>query len=462
MYASRPVFTPPTATTSYAPPARRQNVCACESGRTAPLIRPLAISISRSLGRSLAHTATATPVSLNNSAIALASIAPGLGGTFTARAAPDLCAHPPDDRPEPFRRGKWRDRVHHVIVGKVKLNDFYPRAVEDARDLDDLVVGLPTTLATIALWRSASSRIAAKCSTPRFFRFSGASSPATLHDLNTSAPDGARSAPDLAALGRVRTRSVHYRRIQIDAAKTNRRPFHFLLLPRDLEGQFDRVLRPASSYFLNSADASRASRTIRRGPPTRAPLWRRCRADSFSAGWRSNLGAKKDRRLRKALNEIRHPAQSQLRSHCHQAEREFPFECCGFIVGTNAGIADAVEEVHPITNIQNRMHAEEPIALARDARTAFLMEPREHLAVMNEIDRRRLSLRAVYHSHPDHDAYFSATDRAQACSFDPGEPDYPDTVYIVISVRGAKFARAAAFRWDPTSKDFVETELETN
>jgi proteasome lid subunit RPN8/RPN11 len=146
-----------------------------------------------------------------------------------------------------------------------------------------------------------------------------------------------------------------------------------------------------------------------------------------------------------------------------QAEREFPFECCGFIIGTDAGIAnaDAVEEVHPITNIQNRMHAEDPVAFARDARTAFLMEPREHLAVMNEIDRRRLKLGAVYHSHPDHDAYFSATDRAQACSFDPAEPDYPDTVYIVISVRNRKFARAAAFRWDSGSKDFVETGLET-
>jgi [CysO sulfur-carrier protein]-S-L-cysteine hydrolase len=139
-----------------------------------------------------------------------------------------------------------------------------------------------------------------------------------------------------------------------------------------------------------------------------------------------------------------------------QAEREFPFECCGFIISN-----DAVEEVRPITNIQNRSHAEDPVAFARDARTAFLMEPREHLAVMNEIDRRRLRLSAVYHSHPDHDAYFSATDRAQACSFDPGEPDYPGTVYIVISVRGAKFARAAAFRWDPAGKDFAEAELET-
>jgi proteasome lid subunit RPN8/RPN11 len=138
-----------------------------------------------------------------------------------------------------------------------------------------------------------------------------------------------------------------------------------------------------------------------------------------------------------------------------QAEREFPFECCGFIIAD-----DAIEEVRPITNIQNPKHAEHPAAFARDARTAFLMEPREHLAVLKEIDSRRLKLRAVYHSHPDHDAYFSATDRAQACSFDPGEPDYPDTVYIVISVRAARFARAAAFRWDPASKDFVEANLE--
>src|ERR1700732_1589988 len=137
-----------------------------------------------------------------------------------------------------------------------------------------------------------------------------------------------------------------------------------------------------------------------------------------------------------------------------QAEREFPFECCGFVIAD-----DAIEEVRPITNIQNRKHAEDPVAFSRDARTAFLMEPREHLAVLKEIDSRRLKLRAVYHSHPDHDAYFSATDRAQACSFDPSEPDYPDTVYIVLSIRAGKFARAAAFAWDSEKKEFAETPL---
>jgi len=140
-----------------------------------------------------------------------------------------------------------------------------------------------------------------------------------------------------------------------------------------------------------------------------------------------------------------------------QAEREFPFECCGFIIGDNN--ENAVEEVRRIANIQNAMHAKDPTAFPRDARTAFLMDPKQHLAVMNELDARKLELRVVYHSHPDHDAYFSPTDRAQACSFDPTEPDYPDTVYIVLSIRAGKFARAAAFAWDSDKKVFVETPL---
>jgi proteasome lid subunit RPN8/RPN11 len=138
-----------------------------------------------------------------------------------------------------------------------------------------------------------------------------------------------------------------------------------------------------------------------------------------------------------------------------QAEREFPYECCGFVIGDGA----TVEEVRPVRNIQNEKHAEDAVAFPRDARTAFLMDPRGHMAVLDEVDRRKLKLIAVYHSHPDHDAYFSATDRAQACSFDPSEPDYPGTFYVVLSIRGGKFARAAAFTWDSVNQDFVETPL---
>src|SRR5271155_3433464 len=55
----------------------------------------------------------------------------------------------------------------------------------------------PTTLAITFLPRGVSSRaIPKKCSTPRFFRFSGASRPARLHDLNTIAPPSAERGPD--------------------------------------------------------------------------------------------------------------------------------------------------------------------------------------------------------------------------------------------------------------------------
>ncbi|MBV8360564.1 MAG: M67 family metallopeptidase, partial [Deltaproteobacteria bacterium] len=81
-----------------------------------------------------------------------------------------------------------------------------------------------------------------------------------------------------------------------------------------------------------------------------------------------------------------------------QAEREFPFECCGFIIG------DGLDEVRPIHNIQNERNAADPVMFQRDARTAYLMEPKEQLAVLQEIDRRKLKLKAVYHSHPDHEA----------------------------------------------------------
>lgn len=140
-----------------------------------------------------------------------------------------------------------------------------------------------------------------------------------------------------------------------------------------------------------------------------------------------------------------------------QAEREFPFECCGFVLEGPSG-----EKARPIANIQNAKHAEDPAKFTRDARTAFLMDPRQHLATLKEIDARKMKLKAVYHSHPDHDAYFSATDRAQACSFDPDQPDYPDTIHIVMSVRAGKFVRAAVFGWDDEAKNFIEMELQVS
>jgi proteasome lid subunit RPN8/RPN11 len=66
-------------------------------------------------------------------------------------------------------------------------------------------------------------------------------------------------------------------------------------------------------------------------------------------------------------------------------------------------------------------------------------------------------LRAIYHSHPDHDAYFSATDSAAAALW--GEPNYPGVVYLVYSVKRGRFAAAKAFDWSEGKREFIEISL---
>ena len=51
----------------------------------------------------------------------------------------------------------------------------------------------------------------------------------------------------------------------------------------------------------------------------------------------------------------------------------------------------------------------------------------------------------------------SATDRAAATPF--GEPTFPDAAQLVYAVTAAGAGAAAAFRWDPAVRDFVEVSL---
>ncbi len=130
----------------------------------------------------------------------------------------------------------------------------------------------------------------------------------------------------------------------------------------------------------------------------------------------------------------------------------YPEECCGVILG-----GDGSDEVHRLVNIQNRLYATDPETFSRDARTAYTMEPKELDAVLEQAERGGLAFKALYHSHPDHDAYFSNEDRACATPF--GEPTYPDTAQIVISVMSGRVARVAVYAWNPDVEDFVETTL---
>lgn len=131
----------------------------------------------------------------------------------------------------------------------------------------------------------------------------------------------------------------------------------------------------------------------------------------------------------------------------------YPEECCGILVDRDGG-----EEVVRVTNVQNEMHAQDPERYPRTAATAYSMGP-EAGPVLVAAQRGEVTLRVIYHSHPEHDAYFSAEDKAQALGgWD--EPMYPDVGWIVMSVRDRRVVAAKAFAWNNEQNDFVETAIE--
>lgn len=144
------------------------------------------------------------------------------------------------------------------------------------------------------------------------------------------------------------------------------------------------------------------------------------------------------------------PLLDQIRA---DARAGFPDEACGFVVERGGRL-----EVVRVTNIQNQKHAENPEQFPRTAVIAYTMG-QEAVPILVGHDRGELTIRAIYHSHPQHAAYFSAEDKAQATVWD--EPSYPDAMQIVVSVIDGEVRDAKAFRWQETARDFVEVPLET-
>jgi proteasome lid subunit RPN8/RPN11 len=136
-----------------------------------------------------------------------------------------------------------------------------------------------------------------------------------------------------------------------------------------------------------------------------------------------------------------------------QAKREHPNECCGIVFGPRGqAVAD---KVRPCVNIQNELHAEDPVTHTRDARTAYNLGAGDLFALQKSL-RGDAPAKIIYHSHvdiPGDGAYFSATDQAAAKMGD--EPSYP-VEYVVIDIKGDRPHGAAQFAWDEGSKSYVE------
>ena len=139
---------------------------------------------------------------------------------------------------------------------------------------------------------------------------------------------------------------------------------------------------------------------------------------------------------------------AEIRLH---AEADYPRECCGVVVARGPE-----RMVVRCRNVQDALHARDPVKHPRDARTAYYIDPQDLLQIgRREAEGYRVAV--IYHSHIDAGAYFSETDKRNALV--GAEPAYPDATYVVVCVGEGRCAEAAAFRWDPDRHDFLPVEL---
>ena len=115
------------------------------------------------------------------------------------------------------------------------------------------------------------------------------------------------------------------------------------------------------------------------------------------------------------------------------ARQSYPNECCGAMLGVNAGDNAGVKTVNAAMRLENAFEG------AQAAR--YELRPEDLLAADKAARERHMDLIGIYHSHPDCDAYFSKTDLQNSC---------PWYSFVVLSIQKGEFHHANS--WLPNAE----------
>jgi proteasome lid subunit RPN8/RPN11 len=129
------------------------------------------------------------------------------------------------------------------------------------------------------------------------------------------------------------------------------------------------------------------------------------------------------------------------KKHLHEikkhGEQSYPHECCGFLLGSNDGSANVLEEIFPAQNERE------------DSRhNRYLITPDQYKRADAHARQQKLGIIGYYHSHPDHPAAPSGYDLDHSC--------WPGESYIIVSVEKGKAAALNSF----TKPDYTKFEQE--
>jgi len=127
------------------------------------------------------------------------------------------------------------------------------------------------------------------------------------------------------------------------------------------------------------------------------------------------------------------------------AEREYPHECCGLLIGRieGGGRTRVVSETYPVEN----RFAEEG-----ERHHRMSIEPLDYARAERLYAGRGLGVVGNYHSHPDHTAVPSQFDLEHLAP-------WPTMSYVVVSVRGGKAVELRSWELEADRSRFDEEEV---
>jgi proteasome lid subunit RPN8/RPN11 len=121
------------------------------------------------------------------------------------------------------------------------------------------------------------------------------------------------------------------------------------------------------------------------------------------------------------------------------AEKTYPNECCGAMIGSIDGSDKTVSVAVPLVN-----------AFTGEQGARYELRQEDLLRADSEARQRGLDLIGIFHSHPDCDAYFSKTDLENSC---------PWYSFVVLSIKKGVFDHANSFLPDPDQTKADKEEL---
>src|SRR5712691_5892575 len=127
---------------------------------------------------------------------------------------------------------------------------------------------------------------------------------------------------------------------------------------------------------------------------------------------------------------------TEIRQH---GERDYPYECCGLLIGIFADRRKVVVETYAISNAREE----------EAKRNRFLIRPEELMRGEKYAREKRLDVVGFYHSHPD--------DRPVPSRYDLDHA-WPTYSYVVVAVEKGRAVDLRSWEMEANRSRFSEEE----